>query len=113
MMVVVFLPFDRRIKHLRVLLAIRSLGALRFNDGQRRLGFSPTEMGRILRTLMDEQLIYPKVYARRGSRLLLEYVLSRQGEAHLRAVDAYREALVAQRKILGENPVKEVEALLR
>lgn len=98
--------FDRRAKHLRILLAVRRQGSLRFTDVLRRTGLSPTEVQRHLGELSRDHFVHARPYARRGDKILLEYTLSKKGEAHLAALDAYRDELERQGKRAGASSLR-------
>lgn len=103
--------FDRRAKHLRILLAVRRGGPLRFTDVQRRTGLASTEVQRHLQELCDHHFLHARPYGKKGRKLLIEYELSRKGKAHLYALDAYRAALERRAVVAGEETLRALQAI--
>lgn len=104
-------PFDRRAKHLRILLAARRAGPLRFTDVRERTGLAPPEVQRYLEELTDDGFLHARPYARRGDKALVEYELSAKAKAHLDALDAYREALRAKGSVAGDESLRALDDL--
>lgn len=105
------IPFDRRIKHLRILLAARSAGPLRFTDVQERTTLKPAEVQRYLAELAEDGFLHARPYAKKGDKVLVEYGLSRKGEAHLDALDAYRGALEKHGAVVGKSSIQSLDAV--
>lgn len=105
------IPFDRRAKHLRILLAVRREGPLRFTDVEDRTGLAPPEVQRYLEELVDDHFLHARPYAERGDKVLVEYELSEKGKAHLEALDAYRKAIRAKGAVAGETSLRALDEI--
>lgn len=105
------IPFDRRGKHLRVLLAVRSHGPLRFNQVQASTQLKPTEVNRILHDLTGFFLLTAKMVPGPGKRAFAEYHLTKAGTAHLKAFDVYAKSLRHQAFAVGERTLRALESL--
>ena len=105
------IPFDRRGKHLRVLMAVRTKGALRFNQLQGNTHLTPTEVNRILHDLTASFLLTAKMVPGAGKRAFAEYHLTKAGTAHLKAFDVYAESLRHQAHAVGERTLRALESL--
>lgn len=105
------IPFDRRSKHLRVLMAIRAHGPLRFNKIEELARLKPAEVDRILRELTKSFWLTAIAIPGPGKRAFAEYHLTKSGQAHLKAFDVYAESLRHQARAVGERALRELEAL--
>ena len=103
-------PFGR-VHHLRVLLAIRSRGPLKFNEVQEHLDLAPTQVQRTVNDLRRDLYVHPRPYAKRGRKALLEYELSKKGKAYLDAFDAFVLSLEEDRNVVGEKPIQRLKEL--
>lgn len=105
------IPFDRRGKHLRVLMAFRRHGPLRFNQIQEKTQLRPTEVNRILHELTSSFLLTAKVVPGTGKHAFAEYHLTKAGSAHLKAFDVYADSLRHQARAVGERTLRALESL--
>lgn len=105
------IPFDRRRKHMRVLMAVRGHGPLRFNQIETLTGLKPAEVDRILRELTKSFLLTAKLVPGSGKRAFAEYRLTRSGDAHLKAFDVYAASLRGEARAVGERTLRELESI--
>lgn len=107
-----FLPLLKP-HHLRVMLALRSAGPRRFRELETGLSLNPAQLDRVLGFLLDGLWVIATTLPEtaRGRRVLVDYRLSRRGEAFLDAFDAFARAARERRPLLGAEAMRELDAL--
>lgn len=99
--------------HLRVMLALRSMGPRRFKELESALSLNPAQLDRALGFLVDGAWVIATTLPEtaRGRRVLVDYRLSRRGEAFLRAFDAFATAAHEGKSVLGATAMRELDRL--
>lgn len=96
---------------LRVLLALREHGPMRFRKLERLLGLNPAQLDRTLELLTNGVWVFATLLPPEGKRIPVEYGLGERGAAFLEAFDAFARKVRAQRRPLGEGVLGELDAL--
>lgn len=76
-------------------------GPLRFTEVRKRLDVAPSTLDRALKALVDEVLVDQTMVPETEREGAYAYGVTRRGEALLRSVRTYREALEAESEVLG------------
>lgn len=96
---------------LRVLFALRARGPMRFGELEDFLQVNPAQLDRALKWLQERvYLLATTVPSERGP-VRAQYDISKRGLAFLEAFDQLLHAAHARRHVLGEKPVRDLEAL--
>lgn len=96
---------------LRVLFALRSGGPQRFGELEKALGVNPTQLDRALTWLRERMYVLATTVPRKAGPIVVTYALSKRGAAFLEAFDSFLQGAEERRDVLGEKPVRELEAL--
>lgn len=97
--------------HVRLLRLLDDSEPLRFNEIQDRLDLGPSEVTRALDVLKQDLWILPETIPTNGDRVFLEWRLSKRGRALVDAWDTFHQTIRARRRSLGDDVVREFEAV--
>lgn len=97
--------------HIRLLRLLRDEAPLRFNEVQDRLRIGPSEVTRALDLLKQDLWILPETIPTKGDRVFLEWRLSKRGQALVDAWEAFRQTVRRRQATLGEDVVRDFEAV--
>jgi DNA-binding HxlR family transcriptional regulator len=96
---------------LRVLFALRARGPRRFGELQGDMAVNPAQLDRALKWLQERVYVLATTIPRERGPVVVSYDLSKRGAAFLDAFDSFLKSVDSRRSILGEEPVRELEAL--
>lgn len=96
---------------LRILLVLRSQGPQRFSDIQKSTNLNPAQLDRSLKLLRKDLWVIPETIPGEEGPVRVRYRISKRGDALLKALDAFGTSLKRQRVTLGEETIREFEAV--
>lgn len=96
---------------LRVLFALRTGGPKRFGELEKVLEVNPTQLDRALKWLSERMYVLATTVPKKTGPIAVTYDLSKRGEAFLEAFDSFLKEADERRDVLGDKPVRELEAL--
>jgi DNA-binding HxlR family transcriptional regulator len=97
--------------YLRILLAIRKEGGLRFSRIEKSLELNPAQVDRALKFLSRGLWIVPRTVPAGGRHILVEYRLGKRGASFLELFDGFRAGARRKSAELGASEVKELQSL--
>ncbi|MBI4350536.1 MAG: hypothetical protein HY550_03765 [Elusimicrobia bacterium] len=97
--------------YLRVLLAIRKAGGLRFGQIEKLLGLNPAQVDRALKFLRKGSWIKARSLPAERGRGQLEYSLGKRGVAFLDAFSAFTADIYRRKNELGPAAAAELQSL--
>ncbi len=99
-------------KHtLRVLFALRASGPQRFGELEKTLDVNPTQLDRALKWLTERLYVLATTAKKKSGPITVTYDLGKRGAVFLEAFDSFVQGADARRDVLGEEPVRDLEAL--
>lgn len=96
--------------YVRVLLALRNEGPLRFNQLKEVTGLNPNTLDRILTAFIQEHFAYARALPAEGKRIPAQYELAPRGEALLKVHEARAREAERHERVLGKALVEELLA---
>ena len=96
---------------LRVLFALRGHKPQRFGELERRLKINPAQLDRALKWLQERAYVLASTIPGDRGPIYVQYELSKRGRAFLDAFDEFLQGADARRGLLGDKPVRDLEAL--
>lgn len=97
--------------YIRILLAVRKEGGLRFNQIQRELGLNPAQVDRALKFLSKGFFLLSRTIPSEKGPIFVEYRLGKRGRAFLESFDSFRAAARDNAAALGASEIKELQSL--
>jgi len=97
--------------YIRILLAMRKEGAMRFTQIQKDLRLNPNQVDRALKFLSNGLWILARTIPAQKGPIFVEYTLGKRGEAFLESFDSFRAAARVKSAALGPSEIKELQAL--
>jgi DNA-binding HxlR family transcriptional regulator len=97
--------------YIRVLLAVRKEGSLRFRQIEKSLVLNPAQVDRALKFLTKGLWIVPRTVPTEGSHVPVEYRLGKRGASFLELFDGFRAGAKRKSAELGASEVKELQSL--
>ena len=99
--------------YLRILLALRKEGGLRFSQIEKLLGLNPTQVDRALKFLRKGLWAIPHTIPTQKDRILVEYRLGKRGAAFLDSFKIFSADVQRRKAALGLSEVAEFQGLYR
>jgi len=97
--------------YVRVLLALREQGTLRFNQIQKSLDLNPVQVDRALKFLRKGLWVVTRTIPTAREHIAVEYRLGKRGAAFLDSFDSFRGAVRQRSAELGSAEVEELQSL--
>ena len=97
--------------YIRVLLAVRKEGSLRFRQIEKSLVLNPAQVDRALKFLTKGLWIVQRTVPTEGSHIPVEYRLGKRGASFLELFDGFRAGAKRKSAELGASEVKELQSL--
>jgi len=97
--------------YLRILLAVRKRGSMRFGEIEKWLALNPAQVDRALKFLRKGLWIIPRTIRTEKGPVLVEYKLGKRGATLLELFDSFRMEAQQRRADLGSSEIEELAAL--
>lgn len=101
----------RHPNYIRILLAVRREGGMRFNQIQNELQLNPNQVDRALKFLCSGFLLLSRTIPAKKGAIFVEYGLSKRGQAFLESFDSFRATAREKSAALGPSEIRELQNL--